>query len=219
VVCAPFKWSKNGKTYSVSEEDSIRIDCDLFYLHLIIGPPVARQDIQGVPLVCKSSTEFYTIPAVPGASSYRWILPARCTGSSTINSITVRFASNFSGGQLSVIPINSCGNGIGKNLALSVVRSTPSARLYITPPSAPAISGNYSVNAIANATTYTWSVSSPAATIVSGQGTTSINLQVRSGYTGTIVLQVVASNCKGNGSRATRTIVVMIIPVPTSANA
>ncbi len=55
---------------------------------------------------------------------------------------------------------------------------------------------------------YTWSVSNPAATIVSGQGTTSINLQIRSGYTGTISLQVTASNCKGNGSRATKTIIV-----------
>jgi hypothetical protein len=80
--------------------------------------------------------------------------------------------------------------------------------MFITGPAAPAVSGTYSVNTLPGASTYTWSVSNPAATIVSGQGTTSIELQVRSGYTGTILLRVVASNCKGNGSRATKSIVV-----------
>ena len=207
-VCQPFTWSYTGQTYTQSEEDSIRINCELWYLHLVIGPPVATVGIQGAGFACKNSTVTYIVPPVPGASSYRWTLPARCSGTSTGNSITVTFASNFSGGQLSVAPVNQCGIGNTVSIPVGVANTAPNGRMFITGPVAPAVSGTYSVNAIAGADTYTWSVSNPAATIVSGQGTTSIELQVRSGYTGTIVVQVVASNCKGNGSRATKSIVV-----------
>jgi hypothetical protein len=80
--------------------------------------------------------------------------------------------------------------------------------MTITGPAAPAVSGTYSVNAIARATSYTWSVNNPAVIIVSGQGTTSIQLQVQPGFTGTFILSVTASNCLGNGTRAAKAITV-----------
>jgi hypothetical protein len=208
VVCQPYTWSYTGRTYSQSEEDSIRINCDLWYLHLVIGTPVATAGIQGSGNVCKNSSVTYTLPAVAGASSYQWTLPPLASGSSTTNSITVRFPSNYSGGVLSVRPVNQCGVGSAVSLPVIAVTSTPTGRMFISGPVAPAVSGTYSVNTIAGADTYSWSVSNGAATIISGQGTASIELQVQPGYTGTIVLQVVASNCKGNGSRATKSIVV-----------
>jgi hypothetical protein len=208
VVCTPFTWSKTGRTYSQSEEDSIRINCELWYIHLVVGPPAANGSVQGSRFVCKNATVTYSIPPAAGASSYQWTLPPLATGSSTTNSITVVFPANFAGGQLSVVPVNHCGIGNAVTMPIAVVNTAPTGALRITSPAAPAVSGTYSVNAIAGANAYTWSVSSPAATIVSGQGTGSIDLQVQSGYTGTFVLQVVASNCKGKGSRATRAIVV-----------
>jgi hypothetical protein len=74
--------------------------------------------------------------------------------------------------------------------------------MTITAPSVPSISGVYSVNAVAGATNYTWSVNSTLATIVSGQGTTTITLQTQPGFTAA-TLSVVASNCRGTGSHAT----------------
>jgi len=76
----------------------------------------------------------------------------------------------------------------------------PTGRLQISGPSAPHISGSYSVAPIAGATTYTWSVSNNQATIVSGQGTPTIHLEALPGFT-RANLSVVASNCKGNGAR------------------
>jgi hypothetical protein len=58
------------------------------------------------------------------------------------------------------------------------------------------------VNALPGATNYTWSVNSTLATIVSGQGTTTITLQTQPGFTAA-TLSVVASNCRGTGSHAT----------------
>jgi hypothetical protein len=208
VLCGPYTWPRTGQTFSQSGTYRIIINCVAYTLNLVVGPPVANTGIQGPSAACLNSTVTYSIAPVLGASSYRWTLPVGATGISTSNTITVRFSSRFRGGQLSVAPVNSCGNGPAKTLAVTFAASVPTGRMYITGPAAPAVSGTYSVNTLPGASTYTWSVSNPAATIVSGQGTTSINLQIHSGYTGTISLQVTASNCKGNGSRATKTIVV-----------
>jgi hypothetical protein len=89
-----------------------------------------------------------------------------------------------------------------------MVSAPPSGRINISAPPAPAVSGIYSVDEIAGAAAYTWSVSNSAATIVSGQGTRYIELRVQQGYTGVIVLSVRASNCAGTGARGTLPIVI-----------
>src|SRR5581483_3164804 len=62
----------------------------------------------------------------------------------------------------------------------------------------------YQINAVSNASSYTWSVPSNAS-ILSGQGTTSITVKYASNFvTGTI--SVYASDCSGNGSAQSKTI-------------
>jgi hypothetical protein len=202
VVCQPFTWSKTNKTYSQSVFDSIRINCDLWYINLVIGPPVATTDIQGPVASCVNSTFTYSIAPAFGAASYRWTLPSGVTGASTSNSITVSFGNNFRGGIISVVPTNGCGDGAARSINVSWVNRPPTGRLTITPPANSLVSGTYTVNALPGATNYTWSVNSTLAAIVSGQGTTIITLQTQPGFT-TATLTVVASNCRGTGSRAT----------------
>jgi hypothetical protein len=202
VVCQPFTWSKTNKTYSQSVSDSIRINCDLWYINLFIGPPVATTDIQGPVASCVNSTGSYSIAPVEGAASYRWTLPTGATGSSISNSITVSFGNNFRGGIISVVPTNACGDGAARSISVSWANKPPTGRIAITPPANSLVSGTYSVNALPGATNYTWSVSSTLATIVSGQGTRTITLQTQSGFTDA-TLTVIASNCVGTGSRAT----------------
>jgi hypothetical protein len=208
VICSPYTWSRTGQTYSQSGTYRIRINCTIFTLNLVVGVPVASQGIAGPATACRNSTVTYSIPSVTGASSYQWTLPSGATGTSTTNTITVNFSSRFRGGQLAVVPVNRCGSGAASTLNVALANSVPSGQMTITGPAAPAVSGTYSVNAIARATSYAWSVNNPAVSIVSGQGTTSIQLQVQPGFTGTFILGVTASNCLGNGTRATKAITV-----------
>ncbi|MFM9028666.1 MAG: thrombospondin type 3 repeat-containing protein [Bacteroidota bacterium] len=200
IICSPYTWPRTGHTFSQSGIYQIKINCDSLVLRLVVGPPVATTDIQGPAGACVNTTDTYSIAPVTGAASYRWTLPYGATGTSTSNSIAVRFDSRFRGGSISVVPVNHCGNGAAKSILVPWLRSAPSGRMTITAPSAPSISGVYSVNAVAGATNYTWSVSSTLATIVSGQGTRTITLQTQPGFTAA-TLSVIASNCVGTGSR------------------
>lgn len=203
-ICSPYTWPRTGHTFSQSGTYRIKINCDSIVLHLFIGMPVATAGITGSQTSCINSSATYTIPAVQGATSYRWTLPYGASGVSTSNTITIYFSSRFRGGQISVVPVNRCGSGLAKTFYVSQITSVPSGRLTITAPPAPAVSGTYSVNAISGATNYTWSVSSSQVIIVSGQGTNTIQLQVQRGFTGSFILRVSASNCKGFGSTATK---------------
>lgn len=164
--------------------------------------------ITGLQRPCRNSTVTYSIPAATGASSYQWSLPPGATGTSTTNTITVNYNNQFNGGLISVVPVNQCGLGTAVTLNVSRSLSVPTGPLSITSYAGASGSGVYTVNALNGADTYTWSVSDPAATIVSGQGTTAIELQIQPGYTGTIILQVRASNCKGNGAVGTLAVIV-----------
>jgi hypothetical protein len=202
VFCQPFTWSRNNRTYTESIFDSIRINCDQWYINLIIGTPVATNGISGLQRPCRKSTGTYSIPAVDGATSYQWTLPSGAIGASTTNSITVYFRNSFRLGNICVRPVNACGAGAMVCSPIKVVNTPPIGSLCITGPIAPNISGNYSVTPITGATSYTWSVSNNKAVIVSGQGTTTITLQTQPGFKAA-TLSVVASNCRGTGSHAT----------------
>ncbi len=206
IICSPYTWPRTGHTFSQSGTYRIIINCDSIVLHLFIGTPVATEGIIGSQTSCINSSATYSIPAVQGATSYRWTLPYGASGSSTRNTITVYFSSRFRGGQISVVPVNRCGSGLAKTLYVSQITSVPYGRLTIMAPPAPAVSGTYSVNAISGATNYTWSVSSSRVVIVSGQGTNTIQLQVQPGFTGSFILRVSASNCKGFGSSTAKSI-------------
>jgi len=199
-------WPVSGHTFDTSGTYRIKINCIDFNIHLVVGTPVAIGGITGLQRPCRNSTGTYSIPAVAGATSYQWTLPSGVNGTSTTNTITVNFSNRFRGGQLSVVPVNQCGGGSARTLNLALTTLVPAGRLTITGPAAPAVSGAYSVNAIAGATTYTWSVNNSAVSIVSGQGTTSVQLQLQPGFIGTFILRVTASNCQGNGAHATRVI-------------
>jgi hypothetical protein len=206
VICNPYTWPVSGHTFDTSGTYRIKINCIDFNIHLVVGTPVATSGISGLQRPCRNSTGTYSIPAVAGATSYQWTLPSGANGTSTTNTITVNFSNRFRGGQLSVVPVNQCGDGSARTLNLALTTLVPAGRLTITGPAAPAVSGAYSVNAIAGATTYTWSVNNSAVSIVGGQGTTSVQLQLQPGFIGTFILSVTASNCQGNGAHATKVI-------------
>jgi len=174
------------------------------YAVTVNAAPGAAGTITGPASVCGGTQGIaYSCATISNAAYYVWNLPAGATlatGSGT-NSITVNFATNATSGSISVYGNNLCGNG------------TPSPNFPVTvtalPDPAGTITGSslvcqgesgviYSVGAIANATTYTWSVPT-GATIVSG-GTTStitVDFPVTAG-SGNVT--VFGSNSCGNGT-------------------
>ncbi|MFM7079601.1 MAG: proprotein convertase P-domain-containing protein [Bacteroidota bacterium] len=74
--------------------------------------PAAPTTLFGKTLVCRNSTQTYSIPLDPNASSYAWVVPSGVSiinGQGT-NSVQVQFAGNYNTGNLCVYATNNCGS-------------------------------------------------------------------------------------------------------------
>jgi hypothetical protein len=132
--------------------------------------------------LCRRTGVSYCVPAVAGATSYQWTVPAGATivsGQGT-TCITVNFSgslgnnSTCGGASICVRAVNSCGVGQPCCVSLS---TAPSGYSTISGLSTVGhgITTTYSVGAIVGATNYAWSIPS-GWQLVSGQGTTSITV-------------------------------------------
>ncbi|MBK6840291.1 MAG: hypothetical protein IPG90_20000 [Bacteroidetes bacterium] len=162
----------------------------------------------------------FSITPVAGATSYVWTLPTGMTGSSTAASITVNFGSSFSGGLLCVKAVNACGNSIFTCKSLTRFTASPATPGTITGPATICgpLTATYSIAPVANATSYTWTLIAPGATIASGQGTNSITINFVTGYV-IGLLAVQASNCIGTSGPQLKLVLGMLVipPIFTSS--
>lgn len=127
--------------------------------------------------VC-DSTVTYSIAPVSGAVSYLWTAPANATiiGPANGLSVTVQFNPAFTLGVLSVVSLNSC--SIASSPRNLTVRGNPQAPSAVSGPStvcAFQAGVVFSVTPVPGAWSYSWTIPS-SATLVSGQGTTSITV-------------------------------------------
>ena len=174
------------------------------YVQYHIAAPVMPNSISGPSKVCPGDVATYSVAAVARATTYNWTLPAGMTitsGTGT-NVINVLVNGAYTGGTLSVSGTNVCGTGAARTKAMSL-------NMPLTPG---VIAGQrfglcnstgvvFSIPAVANATSYLWTIS--GGTIVSGQGTTAISVDVAT-LTGTGTLNVVAvNNCGSSSVRST----------------
>lgn len=154
----------------------------------------------------------YSIPLVSNATSYNWTVPsgASIVGGTGTNSITVDYSSGAVSGNVSVMPVNSCGNGTSSTLAVTVNRLpdiagsiTGNDTVTICPVSA---SVNYTVSPVFNSDYYMWSL--PAgATIVSGDSTNSITVSFsNAAVSGNI--SVYGKNACGSGTASSFSVYV-----------
>ena len=158
--------------------------------------------------VCGQSGRVYSVAAVSGATSYSWTAPSGATivsGQGT-NSITVNFTTAVANNAtISVKAVNNCGMSAARNVTLT---TAPTASTSISGVSTimTTQTTTYSVNAVAGATNYAWTVPS-GWSITSGQGTSTINVVVGN-TTGTVTLKVTPSNSCGSGSQVLKSITV-----------
>lgn len=143
--------------------------------------------ISGNANPCQGSTQAYSIAAVPGATSYNWTVLGSPVIGQNGTSITVSMPGSAFSGQVCVTAVSPCGPSSSPS-CLSITSG-------VTPPIGP-ISGpsvgvcgaanvNYSLGT-GGANSYVWNVPS-GATIVSGQGTNSINVTFSNSYAGGLI--------------------------------
>ncbi len=158
--------------------------------------------ITGSSTQCFGNTGIaYSVTNVPG-TTYTWTVPIGWTITSGQGTNRITATAGSASGIISVVPSNGCGEGDIRILA---------ATTYSVPAQAPRIHGDtlvchgitsltYSVDSIANATSYSWSV--PLTwTIASGQGTKSITVTSNNNSSG--VIEVTPRNSCGYGTLKT----------------
>lgn len=106
-------------------------------------PPSLGTISGSISVVKGAASSIYSVTANPKVTRYTWSVPAGATIESGLNtnSITVKFSQTAVSGNISVYPVNGCGNGPTSNLAVNV--SAPSS----------AISYNSDWNSLGNAGT------------------------------------------------------------------
>jgi hypothetical protein len=176
--------------------------------------------ISGSSCIVTGTTQTFSVTPVTGATSYIWALPSGVTvqsGSGT-NSVNLIFPSNFTIGTLTVTPTNACGNSIttstkqvgvltsppdqifGPIVACSYVGTSQNVTYSVTPSSDPGM-------------TYTWGMPN-GVTLVSGQGTNSINIKFNSTFVGGNLTIMAVSGC---GSSPMRSLLIQKAPVSTNS--
>ncbi len=81
-------------------------------INVTLGAPPAQPNISGTAAVCAGTNGTYTIPAIPGISTYTWTVPAGATIISGQNSTTLNVAWMAApGGTVCVSANSSCGAG------------------------------------------------------------------------------------------------------------
>jgi len=181
-------------------------------LAIVVNPlPATAGVITGTATVCQGQSEVvYTVPAIANVTSYSWTLPTGATGTSTTNTITVNYGTSAVSDNITVKGENECGEGIASILAI-VVNPLPSNAEIITGLATVCQGQNaivYTVPAIANATSYVW-------TLPTGTAGTSTTNSINVNYGALAVsgnITVKGKNECGDGTASTLAIVVNPLP-------
>jgi hypothetical protein len=189
--------------------------------NVIVNPyPAAADAIAGQSSIttCPSTSGVtYSIPLVNNAVSYNWTVPsgANIVGGAGTNTITVDYTAGAVSGNVTVMPVNGCGNGTSSTLAVTVNTLPDVAGSIIgndtitVCPVSNAV--NYSISPVFNADYYMWSVPSGAA-ITSGDSTNTITVSFSSStVSGNI--SVYGKNACGVGTTSSFSVYVTPVPV------
>ncbi len=173
--------------------------------------------ITGASEVCPEATGIaYTVPPIANAVSYIWTLPqgVTITSGQMTNSITVDFATDAVGGDISVYGNNTCGNGDSSPPFTVTIVPLPGPADTITGPvtACQESEENYSVAEIADAEWYLWSLPT-GATIIAGDSTNNVTVGFGPDAVSGVITVTGASVC-GTGP-ASPQLSVVVYPPPT----
>lgn len=166
--------------------------------------PDIAQNIIGSYDVCESSVQTYKVPAIPGATSYEWILPNGTMQTTTDTTLTVVMNSMPLEGLLQVRGKNSFGTGISAQLPIWI-KLLPEAYVLSGPDEV--CKGHANAEFVINNTGAT-----PHWTVLPGTSgtysTTKLSLIItNSAASGTV--RVYGSNMCGNGPQSNLSVAVL----------
>lgn len=177
------------------------------------GAPAQPGAITGATPTCPGS-QGYSITAVANATSYTWSVSGGGTITGSGTSISINWATPGTY-TVSVTATNTCGTSAARTLSVVVSPPVPAQPGAITGSINPCPgSENYSIGAVTNATSYTWSVSGGGT--ITGSGTSASVNWTTSG--GPYTISVTATNGCGTSAARTLTVNVQAGP-PTSIGA
>ena len=163
--------------------------------------PVTPPSISGPAKVCPGDIAVYSIANVARASAYNWTAP---TGMNIVNGqgtnvVTMTITNAFAGGAISLSASNACGASPTRTKTINFyVPNTPAAISGIKTGLCGVTGAMFSTAGTSNATGYQWTVPT-GVTLVSGQGTNTIFVNISSGFASGI-LKVTGTNGCGAGS-------------------
>ncbi|MCA6363425.1 MAG: VCBS repeat-containing protein [Bacteroidetes bacterium] len=208
-ITVDFSASAQSGQVTVAAQNGCGLGVASAPLGVVVNPlPATPSNIVGSSTVCQGqSSVVYSILPLANATGYVWTLPPGATivsGNNT-NAITVDFSETAVSGPVLVYGTNACGNGQSSDTLVLTVNPLPDAAGNISGtalvnicPTATGIS--YSVPAIANATSYVWTL--PAgATIASGNNTSAITVDFAANAQPGAIM-VYGQNACGNGDTA-----------------
>ncbi|MBX2887263.1 MAG: T9SS type A sorting domain-containing protein [Ferruginibacter sp.] len=184
--------------------------------------PATPGPISGITDACPytdtNNPVSYSIASIPGAVTYTWTIPpvgvSIVSGQGTNNlSVTYDNTLPLTHNRFYVTATNSfpCTSDMAELEVLKIIPAIPasiSGPTDVCPYVGQPTTATYSIAAVPNATGYTWTAP-PNANIVSGQGTTSVDIEFYSNFTSGSIKVSADANC---GSRAPRSLSVRKVP-------
>ena len=174
-------------------------------------PGAISGPVDACPLIGNATPTTYAIAAVAGATSYTWTVPVGVTlvNGQGSTSIDVTFDNSFaltnSRFRVTAGSATACSSLPSE---LEVLKNVPGIPTSIAGPTnvcpftGQSTTATYSISPVTYATSYTW-VTPANALIISGQGSTSIEVSFTSVFTSGSIKVTANSNC---GSRAARSL-------------
>ena len=187
-----YLWSTGAISQQITVLDTATYSVTVTDANNCVGVASATTTIEGsIPVppgpisgdtdgLCNATNVFYSIDPVPNASFYVWTVPDSVdilSGQGTTQ-IIVNVGNGFAGGDIVVAASNACGQSPSIDPTfLTINTSATFADTIMGPTSGPCNIGlvQYTINPVPGATSYQWTVP-PGATIVSGQGTSMIDM-------------------------------------------
>jgi len=159
------------------------------------APPAVPGAIVGLGTLCLGQSATYSIPSVPGASIYTWVVPPNVTIQSGQGDTSIVLLWNsVTPSVICVTASDSCGNTSASKCRTILVgqvappASVPQGLAKVCADSP----GTYQITPLAGATAYEWAINAPH-TIISGQNTPSITIAWGNAPTAQICVKVTNS--------------------------
>ena len=185
-------------TYTVIPTSGLGCTGAPFTANVTVGAAPAAPVISGPNALCGLTSTFYTVAAVPEATSYVWTVPTGVTGMTITGgqgttTLHVSISAGTVSGDVTCTAYNNCGSSVTTTFAVTKKPAVPGA---ITGPTSTCgqTTATYSIAPVFGATSYIW-------TLPSGMTGTSSTNTITVTIAGTFVygqLKVSAVNACGN---------------------